>query len=294
MSLLQKEPTRVSGGPKQVVVIEPRREGLVHSLREAWAYRGLLGYFARRFLQKRYMRTWLGWLWLPLRPLTTVLSRALVFGGVIGIATGSVPYVLFFLIGQAAWTLFYEATYWSTRSLELNRATLRRVHVPRLIPLLASIVPSIVDCLIYLGMAAVMVVWYTLGDGEFPLVLTWRTPYALIGASLLCALGVGLGLLTSVFAMRARDIRFMLGYFLSFWYFFTPVIYPFEAFPAKYRTLASLNPATGPVELVKVGLFGTGHLTITAIVITMVTIGILWIVGLMFFLSREAAAASGA
>lgn len=275
-------------------MIEPKGDGLVASLREVWKYRGLFGFFARRFLEKRYVRTWLGWLWLPLRPLSTVLSRALVFGGVIGISTGNVPYVLFFLIGQAAWTLFYEATYWSTRSLELSRATLRRVHVPRLIPLLSSLAPSVVDCFIYLAMAAVMVVWYTVADDSFPLVITVRTPYALIGAGLLCALGLGIGLLTSVFAMRARDIRFMLGYLLSFWYFFTPVIYPFEAFPPQFRTLASLNPATGPVELVKVGVFGVGHVTTTAIIITAVTICTLWIAGLAFFLSREAGAASGA
>jgi lipopolysaccharide transport system permease protein len=278
-------------GSDAVALIEPRPSGVVESLREVWHYRGLVRFFGKRFLEKRYVRTWLGWVWLPLRPVATVASRALVFGGVIGISTGSVPYAVFFVVGQGAWTFFADVAYWSTRSLELSRGTLSRVHVPRLIPLLASAAPSFVEYLIYVLMAIVISLWYLVSDGSFPLAVGWRTSYAVLGLALLCALGMGIGLLTSDASSRARDIRFSLTYLLSFWYFFTPVIYPFEALPAQYRTLASLNPATAPIELVKVGLLGEGHLTMTAFVITVATIAVLWGVGLIYFLFREAAAA---
>lgn len=285
---------RPRGSSDEITLIEPRASGLVESLREAWRYRGLIRFFGKRFLEKRYVRTWLGWVWLPLRPVATVASRALVFGGVIGISTGSVPYALFFVVGQGAWTFFADVAYWATRSLELSRGTLSRVHVPRLVPLLASVGPSLVEYLVYLAMAIALALWYLVSGGSFALAIGWRTSYAVVGLAMLCALGMGIGLLTSDFSSRTRDIRFSLSYVLSFWYFFTPVIYPFEALPEQYRTVASLNPVTGPMELVKVGLLGQGHLTREALLITVGTIVALWGLGLMYFLSREAAAADAA
>jgi lipopolysaccharide transport system permease protein len=294
VSTAQRNAERLRPSNDAVTVIEPRPSGLAQSLREVWKYRGLVRFFGKRFLEKRYVRTWLGWVWLPLRPIFTVVTRTLVFGGVIGISTGSVPYALFFVVGQGAWTFFADVAYWATRSLELSRGTLSRVHVPRLIPLLASLCPSLVEYLIYLIMTVALSLWYLASDGAFPLALSWRTSYAVLGLGMLGALGMGIGLLTSDFSSRARDIRFSLTYLLSFWYFFTPVIYPFEALPPQYRTLASLNPATAPMELVKVGLLGQGHLTREALLIAFGTIAALWGIGLMYFLSREAAAADAA
>ena len=84
-------------------------------------------YFGRRFVEKRYARTHLGWLWLILRPALVVVSRTLIFGGVLAIASGKVPYTLFFLVASAVWNLFAETTYWATRSLELNRGVLGKM-----------------------------------------------------------------------------------------------------------------------------------------------------------------------
>lgn len=271
-----------------VRTIEPRGPGIAAAARDLWQYRELFAYFGRRFVQKRYTRTWLGRLWLPLRPLLAFISRALVFGGLIGIATGSVPYAVFFLVGQGAWQLFAEVTYWSTRGLELSVGTLSRLSVPRLIPVLSGVAPSALDYLIYLVMTAGVVAWYSVTDGVLHLALGPRTLYAVIGLGMLVALGLGIGLWTSTFAVLARDVRFSLGYVLSLWYFFTPVIYPFEAFPPQYRTVASVNPAVAPIELVKVGLLGEGHLTMMALLVTSGTILVLWISGLWFFGRRAA------
>ena len=67
---------------EHVYVIRPRRPGVAERARDFWLYRHLLGYFGRRFLEKRYARTWLGWVWLPLRPF---LENNFVRGAVSGL-----------------------------------------------------------------------------------------------------------------------------------------------------------------------------------------------------------------
>ena len=82
---------------------------------------------------------------MPLRPALALGTRILVFGGLIGIATGKTPYPLFFVVATAAWSLFFEAAYWSTRSIELNRKLMPRVYVPKLTLILAAAIPALLE-----------------------------------------------------------------------------------------------------------------------------------------------------
>jgi lipopolysaccharide transport system permease protein len=277
-----------------VTVIEPPRGGIRDGAREIWRRRALLGYFGRRFVAKRSSRTWLGLLWFPLRPALTLGSRLLVFGGVLGISTGRVPYILFFLVASSAWQLFAEAAYWSTRSLELSRRELRQMYVPRLLPLLGSVTPALLDFAIYLGFAGVAAACYAVTDHDSYIRLNAETPLALAGVVLALALGLSVGLWTSHLAARARDIRFGLAYVLSFWYFLTPVIYPISTIPARFRPIANLNPVLQPVELIKRGLLGTGQVTYSALLVTLGFIVLLFVGGMWFFSRTERASSDHA
>jgi lipopolysaccharide transport system permease protein len=79
----------------------------------------------------------------------------------------------------------------------------------------------------------------------------------------------------------------MTAYLLGGWYFFTPVIYPVERIPESWRFLASFNPITAPVELVKAGLIDAGHVTLTALAVTIGTLVVLIGTGLGYFNSKE-------
>lgn len=275
----------------QVRAIEPRQPGIWERIREFWAYRSLLGFFGRRYVQKMYIRTWLGWLWLPLRPLLSVGARVLVFGGVLAIPSDGLPYLLFFLVGMSAWELFASTTYWATRSIELNRGILKRIYVPRLTALAASIAPSSVNYGIYLCIVAVTVVGYWLAEGIVYAVFGPELLVALLGLSLMLLLALGIGLWTSVYAAQARDVRFGLGYVLSFWFFLTPVIYPVSAVPDSYRAMVYANPMTAPIEMVKYGILGSAwDVPGQALVVTGVTVLLVGLSGLWFFSRSEAAA----
>lgn len=240
-------------------------------------------------MRKRYARTWLGWLWIPLRPSISIITRILVYGGVVGISAGNIPYAIFFLATSAAWTLFYESAYWSTRSLELNRSLLRTLHVPRLTVLLAGVAPSLLDFLTYVGMIAVGLGYYLVRAHTLYLHVGYRSILVPAGLALLALFGLGIGFLTSSVAARARDVRFAIRFVLGFLYFLTPVIYPISAIPNKWRPLAELNPLTGAVEMVKDGLFATHSLTSDSAAVTLGAVVALWLPALWLFFRRELA-----
>ncbi len=277
-----------AGAGLTVTTIAPRRHGLRPAAREVWESRRYIPYFGRLFIRKRFARTWLGLMWLPLRPSISLLTRLLVFGGLVGISAGKTPYPVFFLTASAAWQLFNECAYWSTRSIEVHRRVLRVVHVPRLTLVLSAIVPSIVDFLIYSSFAAAAVLYYVARGGGFWLDLTARSLlYVPLGLFLILLIGIGVGLLTSSFGARARDVRFTLNYALSFVYFLTPVIYPLSQVPNKYKPLAELNPLTGAFEMVKDGLFGGHTLSNASLAVTLFAVAAIWIPGVWLYQRAE-------
>lgn len=287
----QPEPERRSASRRVVQIIEPRRPGTFVRLSEVWRYRRLVRYFSRKYIEKRYIRTWLGWLWLPLRPILSVGSRVLLFGALLAVPSEGKPYLLFYLVGFSAWTLFAETTYWATRSIELNRSILKRMYVPRLTVLVAAPANGIVNYLLYLAITCVVVAYYAAVSGVFHLELALDSVLLVAaGLALMVLVGLCVGLFTSVWGARARDIRFSLGYVLNLWLFITPVIYPLSAVPDSLRTVVLLNPMTAPVEMVRKGLLGTGGAPTTSLAVTLGTVAVLLIAGLWFFGREEAAA----
>src|SRR5688572_18188213 len=125
-------------------LIEPRRGTIVERLRELWAYRYLLWYFASNALQAMYKKSSLGWIWLLLRISGPVGLNSLIFGGVLDVAApGGKPYFLFFLCGTTTWMLFERSLLFITRSLERNRKLITKVYFPRLILPLSAVAPAV-------------------------------------------------------------------------------------------------------------------------------------------------------
>jgi lipopolysaccharide transport system permease protein len=58
------------------------------------------------------------------------------------------------------------------------------------------------------------------------------------------ALTLGLSLIVSGASVRYRDIPQILGHFLTFWFFLSPILYPTSQVPEEFRFILSLNPLT--------------------------------------------------
>ncbi|EKD57401.1 MAG: hypothetical protein ACD_57C00314G0001, partial [uncultured bacterium] len=58
----------------------------------------------------------------------------------------------------------------------------------------------------------------------------------------------GISLLLSALNVLFRDIRFLVPLILQIWLYATPVIYPLDQVPEKYRFLMLFNPMTSLIE----------------------------------------------
>lgn len=272
-------------------VLAPPRWTPFEAVLGLWRSRALIPYFGRRFLERRYARTVLGWIWIPLRPAFDVGARVLLFGGFLGVASGDRPYFMFFIIGMSAWILFERTAFWAIRALEINRSLLARAHVSRLAALVAAAVPGILDFLLYLGIGLIGGLYYLLAEGTSYLSADPRGVAAVLtGLGLLVLYGLGIGLWTTTLAAEARDVRFFSRYVFGFWYFLTPVIYPISTIPERYRAIAELNPVTAPVELVKYGLLRTAPPALSSLWVSLATLIVLFGGGLWFFARSQRAA----
>jgi lipopolysaccharide transport system permease protein len=128
---------------------------------------------------------------------------------------------------------------------------------------------------------------FWVADGDLYLQAAPQLLLALPGFLIVMAMAIGMSLWTSVLNAKARDVRYLLRYVLPVWLYLTPVVYPASLVPADYRWLTWLNPMSGPIELIKVGLLGTGEVAAAALISGVGFAAVAMGSGLWFF-SREA------
>jgi lipopolysaccharide transport system permease protein len=66
----------------------------------------------------------------------------------------------------------------------------------------------------------------------------------------------GFGLWMAAINVKYRDVRYALPFLIQIWMFATPIIYPFNLVPEKWRWLLLLNPLAGLIEAYRSAIFG--------------------------------------
>jgi lipopolysaccharide transport system permease protein len=175
----------------------------------------------------------------------------LVFNRLAGLDTGSTPYPLFAYAGLLLWTFFANAVTNSTNSLINNTNLITKVYFPRAFIPAAAVGAGLVDLLIASVILVGLAAYYGLGLTPAALMLP-----ALVALTALLALGLGMWL--AALTVKYRDVRHALPFVLQIWMFITPIIYPLDVVPEKWRWLMFLNPLTGIVEGLRASLTGRG------------------------------------
>jgi len=282
-------PTGSRLGNSQSWVIEPSRIGLWAYFGEFWRYRRIIWFFGSQTMKRMYKRTVLGRFWLLARPLAPLAISTLIFGALLGVPSDGVPYFLFFLCGSTTWVLFEQSLMWVTRSLDMNRGLVKKVYFPRLVVPVAAVTPGLIYFVVYLMILVVTLVYFLKTDGRWYLVFGPGLLWAAAAAGLCVLFAIAVGLWTSVWQARARDVRFTLRYVLRFWFYLTPVIYPLSQVPERFRDWIFLNPMAVIVETFKWGTLGLGDLYPRGLLASSLLILVILIGGLRYFTQVEAA-----
>jgi lipopolysaccharide transport system permease protein len=62
------------------------------------------------------------------------------------------------------------------------------------------------------------------------------------------SLAVGLGILLGTLNVFFRDVGHIMGIILQFWFWLTPMVYPYQVVPERFRLILELNPLVGVVR----------------------------------------------
>jgi lipopolysaccharide transport system permease protein len=236
------------------VIAAGEDQGFGARAREVWQYRRILGFFAAKAVQALYAKTYLGVWWLFIRTLVPLAVGSFVYGSVMQISAGGVPYFLFFLIGQVPWNCFDGPLIRAGRGIEVNRDLLTKLYVPRMILPMAQMSAGMLEPAIILLTLLGSLVYYRVNDGVWYVQLHARLLACVASVMVVLFFAFSLSLWTAVWQARARDVRFAVRYVLAFWLLFTPVIYPLSMVPVNLRWLMHLNPMTAPVETFRWGM----------------------------------------
>jgi lipopolysaccharide transport system permease protein len=143
------------------------QDGVGDRAAEVWQYRQILWFFSVKALQTLYAKTHLGVWWIFLRTLVPLLVASFVYGSVMNIASGGVPYLVFFLAAQVPWNCFDGPLVRGSRGLEVNRGLLVKLYVPRIILPLGGMTPGIVEPVIVALVLACTLIYYVVGFWVF-------------------------------------------------------------------------------------------------------------------------------
>jgi lipopolysaccharide transport system permease protein len=268
----------------EAIVIQPSHGWMDLQLRSLWQYRELLYFMVWRDLKVRYKQTLLGVGWVVLQPLISVLVFTVLFGMLLNVPSGDVPYPVFSLCGLLPWQYFAGALNRSTTSIVDSTHLITKVYFPRLIVPMAATLSGLVDFGVGFCVLVILMIGYRIAPTARVLLLP-----ALLFIAMATALGFGLWF--AALNVRYRDVKQLIPFIIQTWMYLTPVVYSTQLIPEQYRWLLALNPMTGVVEGFRWALLGgnyyetpvQGVLLGISIVITSFTL----VGGLIFFRRTE-------
>jgi lipopolysaccharide transport system permease protein len=195
-------------------------------------YRGLIQSLVARELKARYRGSVLGFFWSFVNPLLLLLVYTFVFSFLPQAHDPRTePYALFMFCGILPWTWFASSLNESAGVLIASGNLIKKVLFPAEILPIVTVLANMVHFFFGLIILAGFLIWFQRPQEIVELAMFPVT------VAVQLVLTLGFALLLSALTVHFRDIRDILSNLLTFWFFATPIIYPYFIFENK------LNPA---------------------------------------------------
>jgi lipopolysaccharide transport system permease protein len=219
-----------------------------HNLGQLLRYRGLIQSLVVRDLKARYRGSVLGFFWSFINPLLLLSVYSLVFSHMRGDVDPADPnqvhgpYGVFMFCALLPWTWFTTALLESSSSLIVSGNLIKKVLFPAEVLPIVSVLASMAHFFLGLPILAGFLLYYEFIDPGhyihlhlaeliwFPLIVLVQLIFT-----------TGLALLLSALTAHFRDIKDLLGNFLTFWFFMTPIVYFYKSSPIP-MSIQQWNP----------------------------------------------------
>lgn len=209
--------------------------------------RALLKQLVRRNVISKYQGSILGILWNIIHPLMMLCIYTFVFSVVfqsrwgtgVGPSKGSFAIILF--CGMTVYSIFADAVNMSAIQITLNPNYVKKVVFP--LPLLpfAQVLSSFVQGAVWLALLLAGAV-FIYGN------ISWTMLYLPVVLFPFFLFTLGISYFVASLTVYLRDTPYILGVVLQVLFFVTPIFYPVEAVPERFRGYLQINPLTTIIE----------------------------------------------
>ena len=258
------------------LIIRPSRGWVPIDISAVWERRGLLYFLVWRDIKVRYKQTLLGAAWVILQPFLIMVVFSVVFGFLVKVPSDGIPYPVFMFCALVPWQLVANSFADAGNSLAANQTLITKVYFPRLIIPLAAVLARLVDFAFALLVLLGMPFYYDLKLGSS----IWVLPFFVL---LALAIGLGVGLWLSSLSLRYRDVRQMIPFFTQIWFFSSPIAYSASLIPENWRAIYNINPMIGVIEGFRWALLGKENMTGQALTLSVATVALVLVTGLLYF-----------
>ena len=268
-------------------VIESKSSLFRLNLKEVWQYRDLVFMFVKRDFISSFKQTILGPLWFFINPIITTIVFTLVFGGIANLPTDGIPPVLFYLAGNTLWGYFSTTMLSVSNVFAGNAAIFGKVYFPRLVTPISTIISSFMRLAIQMILFFIVLGYYISRGEVQPNMWSLFSPVLIL---FLALFSLGLGMIFSSLTTKYRDLSLLLGFGVSLFMWFTPVILPTSLVKQKlgsYGYLADLNPLTPIFECFKYGFIGSGDFNMARLLMSFAFIIVILLFGILVFNKSE-------
>ena len=263
-------------------VIEPKNSLFDLKLKEVWNYRDLLLMFVKRDFTATYKQTILGPLWFFIQPILTTIMFTIIFGKFAGISSDRQPRMLFYLAGLTIWNYFAECFIKTSNVFTANAGIFGKVYFPRLVTPLSIVVSGLIrlgiQMLLFLGFLTYFL--FTHNPTVKPNACILLVPLLIL---LMAGFALGMGMIFSALTTKYRDLGFLLAFGVQLLMYATPVIYPLNSLPAKYKWYVLANPLSSIVETFRYAFLGSGYFSWGSLGYSCVVMVFLLLLGTVIF-----------
>ncbi len=256
---------------------------LWREVRDIIKWRELLGQMVGREVKARYKQSILGYFWIILNPLAQMLVMSFAFSVIMRIptnATDNIPYSVFLFVAFLPWTLFANSLSSACASLVSSASLVTKIYFPRTILVLATVLAKVIDFTLALSVLVVYLIIYQIPIGWQVL---WVIPIFFIQQ----LFTMGIALFLAAANLLYRDIQYLLNLLLILWLYLTPIIYPADLVPERYRWLYQLNPMAVIVNAYRQVVLANDWPNLLGLGMALLVSVLVFLAGFTYFKSRE-------
>ena len=234
---------------------------------------------AKTDLKMRYQGSWLGAVWVFLKPFCLFLIVNFVFSHLF--FASNPTYSIRLLVGIILWSFFAEATTNGMGSLLNKSNILKKIYLPKWVVIISSTVHSALAFFFNLVILFLFLLLYyrIYPDGMHILMFG-------IYIFLIYGISVAFSFVAAPLYIRIRDINQIWEVLLQLLFYGSPIIYPMSLVPDRIQTLLYINPMTLLIEHSRVALIDNGIARFDHLLI-FIGIFIPCFIASMFFLKKS-------